>query len=130
MRDLVSQLNVVNNVRYGDHNAATVAAVSCDLRGYNGAMVHIDVGTMTGAGTFTPVLQESVDGSIWTDVAAAEIIGTAPVALTTDTDQQFGYNGAKRYIGIPVTKAATVSAANFGITIVLGRASSEPTAVL
>lgn len=127
MRDIVSKLNVVNPVRFADYNAATVAVAAIDLEGYNAAMVHIDVGTMTGAGTFTPVLQESDDGSTWNDVAAEKIVGVAPVALATDTAQQFGYNGIKRYIGVPVTKAGVVSAAEFGISAVLGHAAYEPT---
>lgn len=84
---------------------------------------------MTGTGTFTPVMKESDDGSTWTAVPAAKIVGDAPVALVTDTPQKFGYNGTpKRYIALEVVKAGTVSAAEFGVTAILSRADSEPVA--
>lgn len=125
MRDNVQHIEVENPVPYADNNAATVAAVAIDLEDKNAAGIFIQVGTMTGTGTFTPKLVESDDGSTWTDVPAAKIVGEQPAALVTDTDQKFGYNGSKQYIGVVVTKAGTVSAATFGVVAVLGHLSYE-----
>lgn len=125
MRDNIQHIEVENPVPYDDNNAATVAEVAIDLLDKNAAGIFIQVGTMTGAGSFTPVLKESDDGATWTEVPAAKIVGTAPAALASDTDQKFGYNGSKRYIAVEVVKAGAVSAANFGVVVVLGHMSYE-----
>jgi len=127
MRDLINKIKIAKNVVFGDYNAATKALVAVDLSGFNSVVLAIDVGTMTGAGTFTPALMESDNGTDFTAVAAAEVVGTLG-ALVTNTPQKVGYNGSKRYIGLNVVKAGVVSAANFGITAVLGDAETEPVA--
>jgi hypothetical protein len=54
-------------------------------------------------GTHTPKLQESdVSGSGFTDVVAADQIGTL-AALAANTVQQVSYIGAKRYVRVVVT---------------------------
>lgn len=52
-------------------------------------------------GQWTPKLEESDDNSAWTDVAAADVIGTLSTVTSTSNDnviQACSYNGSKRYV--------------------------------
>lgn len=82
---------------------------SVDLQGYQAAMVVISTGTITD-GTHAIEVQESTDNSTWTAVADADLQGTEPSALASDTVYRIGYMGMKRYIRV----VATVSGATTG----------------
>jgi hypothetical protein len=83
---------------------ATVNGSSVDLRDCDGALVLLEIGTITD-GTFTPKLEESTNDSDWTDVAAADLDGsfTAATSAADDTVQLVGYKGNTRYIRVTYT---------------------------
>ncbi len=86
-------------------------------------VVGLDVGLWVD-GTHIFHLEDSPDNSVWTNVAAADVIlgdgdGTAgPITggqltilgVTNDNDQYvFGYNGAERYVRLSVESTATTT---------------------
>lgn len=116
-----------------------------DLAGFDGGLIHLEVGTYT-SGSLTCVVQDSDDASTPTTAANADLIawsatsptdhtpvhvgGAQPTAITTAgtaINWTVGYIGAKRYIRL----VSTSSSANllfdaFGFT---GRARISPSRV-
>lgn len=79
--------------------------VGVDLRGYESALVVYYYGisgdTLSGSVKVQAVLEESVDNSVWTAVAAADIQGTLPLIDDPAEDPAIwmvGYMGTKRYL--------------------------------
>jgi hypothetical protein len=118
MRDLNNNLDCVQSI-HPAAKTATVNGTGVDLQGYEGCEVEFDVGTITD-GTHTPKLQESNDNSAWNDVAAIDLLGTALVALVTNTHQRIGYRGAKRYVRPVVTVAGATTGGVYGAMVVRG----------
>ena len=115
--------------------AATANGLDVDLSGYEAAVFHLVVGTVTD-GTHTPKLQEADDNGsgapgTYADVAAASQIGSF-TALTTGAGnggsavQEVGYIGAKRWVRLVMTVSGATTGAVYGAEVVLGRARSEP----
>ncbi len=76
-----------------------------DIRGYDAVTACFGFGatgdTLSGSVKVLPVLQESDDNSTFTDVAAADMVGTLTVVDDNAEDsviQRVGYIGSKRYI--------------------------------
>lgn len=80
---------------------ATVNGTGIDLANSNGNQVIVYAGAITD-GTFTPKLQESSDNSTFTDVAAADLVGSLS-AQTANTAQDISYIGKLRYIRAVIT---------------------------
>lgn len=123
MRDLQSKIDPVRSVAPGAHTA-TVNGSGVDLQGFNSAAVVFDPGTITD-GTHTPKLQESDDNSAWSDVAAADQVGTL-AALASDTLQKVGYKGVKRYIRAVVTVSGATAGGVYGAQVVRGNPENAP----
>jgi len=87
---------------------STPSATSTDLANVTENMFTVVCGALTD-GTFTPKLQDSADNSTFADVAAADIVGTALVALTANTRQSVSYIGSKRYVKFVVTVTGSPS---------------------
>src|SRR5690348_1059863 len=97
MRDLASNIKVVQTVAPAVLTATTKGA-AIDLLGFNSAAIVVNTGAIVGAGNFTPKLQESdttTDGD-FTDVAASDLIGSFPSALTASSTVKQSYTGSKR----------------------------------
>lgn len=97
LRDATS--NLVNEESIRPQVAtAGVNGETVDLRGCDAAMVAVSIGAITGSGgDATVTLEESDNGSDWTDVADGDIQGTEPT-LAANTAYQFGYIGNERYV--------------------------------
>jgi hypothetical protein len=96
-RDLNSNVDVQESIRPQTADGA-VDGETVDLRGADSAIVAVSVGAITGtAGDATVTLEESADGTTWSDVADADILGDEPT-LAANTAYQFGYIGGERYI--------------------------------
>jgi hypothetical protein len=109
--------------------AATATGSGVDLLGYESATVIVLTGTVTdGTGTFS--IDESADNSNWTAVAAADIVGTAPVIDTTASHDNagftFGYRGSKRYIRVVCTAAGTTTGAVYCAGVIRSTARHNP----
>jgi hypothetical protein len=109
-----------------------------DTRGYGSVRISLETGTVTDAGTtagFTLKLQESdtVVGTDFTDVAAADILpakGSSATTITVTTDGAngiiagtLGYVGSKRYVRAVLT-GTTGTNATVQVRGLLGHPSS------
>lgn len=89
----------------------TATGTAVDLLDCATATVLIPVGLRTD-GTFTFKLQESMDNSTFTDVAAADLDGSFTVvngATVDETVYKVGYTGVMRYIRVVCTVTASPS---------------------
>ena len=91
---------------------ATATTNLADLQGFESAAFLVQYGTLTNADAgdyFTAKLQESdsVVGTTFTDVAAADLIGAfTDTTATTANIQRVGYIGKKRYVRVVITETA------------------------
>ncbi len=104
--------------------AAAVNGPAVDLIGYDSALFVVNSGAIVGAGDFGVKLQESdtTTSGDFTDVAAADRLGSVPATLAADSTYQLCYIGSKRkrYVRLAVTKAGGTSIA-LGASVVLGQ---------
>lgn len=127
MRDLASDLGVVTALSPAVQ-AATINGAEVDLLGFNGCVFVLHTGAIVGAGDFTAKLQESdVSGSGYTDVAAADLVGSFAATALASTAVKVGYIGHKRFTRIVLTKNGGTSLAA-GATAIRGYAESRPVA--
>ena len=113
-RDINSNLDAQESLRPAVRTA-DADGESVDLRGADGAVVVVSVGAITGSVNATTafVLEESDDGTTFTDVADADIQGEEPTgtAITANTAFQFGYIGDARYIRVSSVKGGETNLA-------------------
>lgn len=128
MRDLSHNLGVVQAL-VPQVLAATDTSAAIDLNGFNSAMVVINTGAIVSSGNFTAKLQESdtTTSGDFTDVAAADLIGTLPAVLLASSVAKQSYIGNKRYLRLVTTKNSGTSIAA-GAVIIKGNAASKPVA--
>lgn len=133
MRDLESKLAVAQSIA-PQAVTATVNGSGVDLRGYDGALVVIDLGTFGGTTpTATIKIQDSADNTTFTDVALADLVGGDQLATIDPTNDlavyRRGYIGTKRYVRVAVTAiAGTGPSLPMAAQVVSGYASREPVA--
>lgn len=125
MKDLQAKLGALISVAFAAITA-TVNGAGIDLQGFNSAAVLILPGVISD-GTHTPKMQESVDNSAWTDVAAADQVGTFAV-VATGVVQKVGYKGTQRYIRVVSTVSGTTTGGVYGAAVLVGDASIAPIA--
>lgn len=103
------------------------AGEKVDLKGYQSVLIAVESGTIT-AGTQTFRLTESDDNTTFTDVVAADLLGTAPVFIDTDDDtvKAFGYIGNKRYIKLEGVVSGTSPSGTFGAIAIFGTPLHAP----
>lgn len=123
MRDLKNNLQTVSSLAPAARNASANGS-GVDLQGFDAAMVTFVVGTITD-GTHTPSVEESSDNSVFTAVAAADLIGTL-AALASATNQSVGYRGAKRYVRAVSTVAGATTGGVYAAVVVRGRPAQGP----
>lgn len=109
---------------------ASTNGSTVDLQGYNSAMVTVITNTVTaadGTNTITFKLQDSPDGSTWTDVPIGGFTGSALINATSQANTIIGSLGytptagaAQRYLRIVATVAGTVSAIFGAVAILQG----------
>lgn len=124
-RDSNSNLAALESIRpqvaTGAVNGETV-----DLRGYDSATIAVSIGAITGtAGDATVTLEESDDGTTFSDVADADILGTEPT-LAANNDYQFGYIGGSRYVRAVFALGGETNVA-VSAMVVAGHAHKAPT---
>lgn len=86
---------------------------------YRSVMFAVQSGAITD-GTHTVNLQESVNGTDWTNVAAGDIRGTKPVILLANDNvfYEFAYTGGARYVRLQlVTTGATTGGFVDGVAL-------------
>lgn len=102
---------------------ATTNGNTIDRQFYEAVEFVFVTGTVTD-GTFTITMQESSDNSTWSNVAAADLLGSNPSFDSADDNSAFkvGYIGSKRYVRaeVKVTNSSTGVDSFTGIAV-LGR---------
>lgn len=128
MRDIASNIKVALALSPAVQ-AATIKGTAIDLLGFESAALVINSGAIASAGDFTAKMQESdtTDDGDFTDVVAADLVGTLPASLTADGSFKQSYLGHKRYVRVVVTKNSGTSIAA-GAVFVLGHARNRPVA--
>ncbi len=109
---------------------ANTNGASIDLKGFDSALFVINTGAIDAAGDFTVKLQESDTGTNgWTDVDAADLLGSVPATLAANAAYRIGYIGSKRkrYVRAVATKAGGTSIAA-GVVAILGHPNIAPVA--
>ena len=103
--------------------ASSANGTGVDLQGYEAAEIIISTGVITD-GSHVITLEESDDDSTYTAVAAGDLIGSLPAAITSSvggsTVFKFGYKGAKRYIRVVTTIGSPTSGGIYSALIVRG----------
>lgn len=117
----------------GAHVTGVVNGPSIDLAEFSNhfesALFIITAATITD-GTHVAKLQDSPDGTTWTDVDAAHVQG-GPVSLGTgqsNTVAALGYLGGSsaRYVRLVLTTAGATTGGVIGAVAVLAEGSSDP----
>ena len=129
MRDIKSRLGLVQLLEPQDAVTTDVASGVLDTWGFNGAMLAVLVGTITGVGAtayLTPVLEHSdtLVGEDFEAVDAAEISGAFTKIDATNEDQlvqSVGYTGSKRYLRVNLDFTGTVTATLVAVLGIVGR---------
>jgi hypothetical protein len=110
---------------------ANTNGAAIDLKGFDSALIVINTGAIEGDGAYSVKLQESdvTTSGQFTDVAAADLLGTLPTALEANKVYRLGYIGSKRkrYIRAVATKGSGTSIA-LGVVAILGHPSMAPVA--
>lgn len=130
MRDLKSNIKRLSSLTPQSITAAA-NGTGVDRLGFESACVSINCGAVTGTTpSYTFEVQESADNSTFTAVAAADLMGSAPVVTTTNAGVfTVGYIGAKRYIrAVAKTVTGTTPTMLCEASVILGHPRSAPTA--
>jgi hypothetical protein len=116
MRDLMDSLDLkraISPQAARTDNTAVVSSVA-DLKGYDGAMLAINLGALTDANaTFVVLIEDSPDNSSFTAVDDAYLSGTELLAgFQFDSDnalRKIGYVGIQRYLRATITPSGNDS---------------------
>ena len=110
-------------------NNTTVAGNVIDLNGFNSLTIDLFVGARTD-GTYTPLIQDSNNGTDFVDVADDFLIETeANTAISTaNTIKSIGYNGSKRYVKVSIVPSLVTTGATAGAIAILGHPNKSPVA--
>ncbi|MDX0897439.1 hypothetical protein GOD90_10595 [Sinorhizobium medicae] len=125
-RDLYNNISAVSSI-VPAVQTATATGTGVDGRGFQSVTYVVNTGAIAGAGNFTPKMQESDDNSAWSDVAAADLLGSFPSALAASTAIRVGYKGSKRYTRAVLTLNSGTSIAA-GAVAILGHPELAPVA--
>jgi hypothetical protein len=126
MRDLKSNIDIVQTLAPAARTAAGTGA-NVNLQGYDSAVGEFSSGDWTD-GTWTPKLQESEDGTTFTDVGTGDLSGAFTAVSGTAGEnnvQRVGYIGSKQYLRGFLSGTGTTGMVS-GFNIVRGHAARTP----
>lgn len=128
-RDIYNNLKVFGAIRPQALITSTKTSAAIDTQGYESCMIEVITGTVTD-GTHTIKLTEcATSGGTYTDVAAADLLGSAPAiaAANDDTQYTFGYIGNLRYLKVVSTVTGSPSTgAYYSASVILGNPRHAP----
>lgn len=135
MRDVLSTIQVVRAANQTLSGTTPNNSQAFDVRGFSGATFDLHTATVTVAGVagFTIKLQHSntLVGTDFVDVPAAEVIGAAPTVTDDASDNiiagGLGYIGARRYVRAVLTGTTNTNAVAF-VVATLGKPHRAPVA--
>lgn len=135
MKDIKSDTGIVHLLDPQDLVHTDTVSAILDTHGFNGAMILVSVGALTGADAtnyLTPVLQEcaTTTGTEFTAVDVSDIIGgfsKIDAAAEDSTTQAACYIGTKRYIRVNLDYTGiAISAGVVGVVGLVGRPEESP----
>jgi len=114
--------------------SATVTSSAVDTQGYESVEFLTSIGaagdTLSGTVLFTQKLQDSPDGSTWTDVSSTYLLGSPAVINApsfNSTVQSVGYVGSARYVRTVLTATGTMSSGTpIAVNAILGHPHIRP----
>lgn len=125
MRDLASNIAVVTALSPAVQSA-TVNGVAVDTKGFGSCAFVLTTGAIAGSGDFGAKLQESdLSGSGYTDVVAADQVGSFEATAAADATDKVSYIGHRRFVRLVLTRASGTSIAA-GAVAILGHAAERP----
>lgn len=128
LRDLLRQTLVKQSLAPAVRTS-TATGSSVDLRGFDAAIISVSFGAYTD-GTHTPTVQQSVDGTTFTNTSSSDLDGALSAVTSVagaNTVQCVGYIGAQRYVRVVMTVSGTTSGAASAGYVVAGYPRSQPT---
>ena len=135
MRDIANGLDLKRAISPQAARTDNTAIVStaCDLRGYDGCMLAINIGANTDTTvTFAVLFEDSDNNSDYAAVADEYLTGTEALAgFQYDDDNELrkiGYTGIKRYVRATITPATNDSGNIFVTASWVLEALRRPTA--
>lgn len=126
MRDLKSNIDIASTLRPEARTAAGTGT-AVNLQGYDSALGEFHAGDWTD-GTWTPKLQESTDGTTFTDVGTDDMQGAFTAVSGTAGEnqvQRVGYVGTKQYLRGFLSGTGTTGMVS-SFSIVRGHAARKP----
>jgi len=126
MRDLASNIGAVAALASAVQSAA-VNGAAIDTLGFGSVAFILSTGAIVSDGDFGAKVQESDNGTDFTDADAGFVDSTAPASLAASSVYKLGYRGHKRFVRLAITKAGGTSIAAGAIAI-LGDAAQRPVA--
>jgi hypothetical protein len=122
-RDLKNNISAVTSLSPSARTANATGA-TVDLLGYEAVAIEAIVGTITD-GTHSLSVEHSDDESTWAAVPAEELQGSFS-DLTSDTIQEVGYVGFKRYIRVNTTVATATTGGVYAVAVIRGCPRKAP----
>jgi hypothetical protein len=122
-RQLSSQISVAT-VLPPAARTANATGSSVDLADFRSVAVEAIVGIITD-GTHALTVEHSDDGSIWSAVPAASLQGSFS-NLASNTVQEVGYIGNKRYVRVNSTATGATTGGLYSVVVLRGRPRSMP----
>lgn len=119
MRDLYHNFGAVPALAPSVKSAAA-DGVAIDLAGFDSALIVLHTGAIVSDGDFGAKLQEADEAAgAYTDVAAADQLGTFPATLAANATYRVGYIGSKRkrFVRLVLTKTGGTSIAASAVAI-------------
>lgn len=109
--------------------SATLKGSTVDTQGFGSALMVVNTGAIVSDGDYAIAMQHSAttDDGDFTDVTAADLLGSIPETLEASKVYRQGYTGSKRYVRAVITKASGTSIAA-GAVFVLGHPALAPVA--
>lgn len=112
----------------------TQNGASADLRSYNSNAIVVVTGVYGGTAPAAKVkVQESVDNSVWTDVADSDLEGitgnASGVTISASSLLTVGYIGSRRYIRV-ILSSVTGTTPSIPASVVIGRFGPKSTSYL
>ena len=91
--------------------------VTIDRKGYGGLLFVVNTGAIAGAGDFSAKVQESANGTDWTDADAEDVLGKFPATFAATSAYRVSYIGKQRYARVSLTMTGGTSIAAGAVAV-------------
>ncbi len=117
MRDFYSNLAVKSALDPAVQSDSVDGVAIQPQRLASGVVFVLATGAIAGAGAFSAKLQESANGTDWTDVPAKWVQSNAPAVLAASSSYRLGYTGKAEYVRLSLVKASGTSIAASAVAV-------------